>query len=273
MIQEFTTYLVTNLGYSQHTAIAYGKDLKAFAKWMKQERPTAKWSDVEQPEIEAYVASMHANGKKAATINRHIASLRRAYYWMMKDGRVKKNPARYIQAHKVAKTIPNTIPTSDLIQAMKTATGTLHLMLTLMTATGIRVQEMLDIEKSDIEAQAGRVKIHGKGMKERYVYLREEAMRELAAYAQGRPERIFGNIDQRDVRTAVWQHLRTTSTARQLSPHAIRHTYATEMARRGYNETTIAKVLGHESTKTTRKYINMASQDARSAQLTFSMTE
>lgn len=269
MIQEFQTYIMKNRGYSIHTAIAYGKDLQDFARWMSKNKLNPRWSTIEPADIENYVRNLHDLGKKPTTINRHIASIRKAYYYMKMRGIVDTNPARYIESNKIDKTIPNTIPTAELKNALDASAGTMKVMLTILCKTGVRIQEMLDIELQDIEAANGRIRIHGKGRKERYVYLKDGDMRTITEFAKGRPSRIFGDISQRDVRHAIFETLRTFSNARQLSPHAIRHTYATEMAKAGANVTTIAQILGHESIKTTQKYIDLGQQNIRRTQLQF----
>ena len=173
--------------------------------------------------------------------------------------------------HKRTKRQPNTIPAADLEAAIQGTSGTIHIMLRLLSATGIRIQELLDIKQSDIETAEMRIKICGKGRKERYVYIDETTLKETQEYFDGRPEQPFGGIGQREVRHAIWQTLRKYSTARQLSPHAIRHTYATELAKQGCNVTTLASILGHEDIKTTQHYIDLAQSDTKQAQMEFKL--
>lgn len=270
MINNFKTYLTNNRGYSIHTATAYGKDLHDFAKWARMNMKTPTWSSVQITDIMTYVSDLHEQGKSVSTINRHISSIRQFFNYLKKNGQLKENPARYIESLKRPYRIVNTIPTEAIQKALQKATGTIRIMLLILSKTGVRVQEMLDIEVQDIETQNGRIRIHGKGQKERYVYMRDAEIREVAEYAQGRPSRIFGEITQRQVRTAVYETLRYHTNARQLSPHAIRHTFATNMAKNGANVTTIATILGHESIKTTQKYIDLGQNNIREQQLKYS---
>ena len=263
MIEEFKTYISNVRGYSHHTATAYGKDLVDFAHFMREQREEARWSTVRLEDVEAFAVRMRREGKSPATINRHLSSLRQFYNWLKRQGLLPENPLRYAEMQKLPKRIVNTIPVDDLKQAISSARGTVKVMLTLLCATGIRVQEMLEITKADIEADEQRIKIHGKGNRERYVYLKEKDMKTVTEWAAQSDFKLFGEIEQRAARKAIYVELTRKSSARQLSPHAIRHTFATVMAKNGANVSSIASVLGHQSIRTTQKYIDMAQLDTR----------
>ncbi len=265
MITEFENYLVSVKGYSLHTAKAYGMDLRDFARFMRARNDSARWSTVSQSDVDEYMMTMTTAGRKASTINRHVSSVKALFRYMMRQGMMTSNPVRYASSQKQEKKIPNTIPTCDLVTATKHACGTLRIMFLILVSTGCRIQEMLDIEQCDINEEEQRITIHGKGKKERYVYATDEVIREIKAYCEGRPGRIFGTIDQRTARHAIYEHLKRYSNAKQLSPHAIRHTMATQMAKQGANVTMISKLLGHESIKTTQQYIDLAQQEVKAA--------
>lgn len=265
MITQFETYLTTIKRYSHNTALGYGKDLRAFARWMREQDSSARWSTIEREDIDKYMAMMTRAGRTPATINRHISAIRALYKYFQRQGWTEHNPAQYETMQKLLQRQANTIPASELQEIMDKASGTAGLIIRLLGTTGIRVQELLDITQSDIETANGRILIHGKGGKERHAYPTASVMKELASYAKGRGYKIFGDIDQRSVRAMVYNTMRHYSQARQLSPHAIRHTVATQMAKKGANVATIAAILGHESIKTTQKYIDMASINCQSA--------
>lgn len=269
MIQEFKTYLVCNRGLAMATATAYEKDNREFAKWMKSQDATARWSEIDQQDVEEYVIWLTEQGKTPATINRHIASLKAMYKWFMIQGWLKTNPIRYTAYKKQAKKLPNVIDTENLMTAIDHSHGTLRIMLLLLWKTGIRVQEMLDIELTDIEPGNYRIRIHGKGSKERYVYMDADYMKELTDWSQGRGARIFGDISQRAVRRAVYQHLSLYCKDKQLSPHAIRHTFASNLAKNGAPTATISRLLGHEKLETAQKYVNLNDGTTREQYLQF----
>ena len=130
-----------------------------------------------------------------------------------------------------------------------------------MLSTGVRSCELLNMTDSDIDMQKQRILVVGKGRKERFVYFDKETARQLGIYLKWTRGKLFGHWSQRDLRKEVSDALRPWSQDRQLSPHAIRHTYATEQARRGMPTTTLAALLGHDNIKTTQRYVDVATSD------------
>lgn len=258
MINEFKTYLTCIKGYSENTAVAYAKDLRTFARYMRQQDSAKRWSTVTREDVDAYIIYLSNTGHKPATLCRHISSISSLYKYMQREGHDISNPAKYESRPKIGKTIPNTIPVADLRNALQHADGKVKVMLQLLSETGIRIQEMLDITVEDIDMMNGILKIQGKGHKERLVYISSETKNMLISQAKGKHQRIFEGISQLDCRNMIYDALKKYSNAPQLSPHAIRHTYATQMAKRGMTATTLQKALGHEHLETTQKYIDFA---------------
>lgn len=269
MIKKFTNYLKNIKGYSQNTIEAYEADLRDFAKYMAAEHIDAKWSTIKQADILKYLSDQGAKGLKPATTNRQLSAIRSLYNYFISQDMLKTNPARYIPSRKIEQTTPNTIALSDLGKAYKTADGALHTALGLLIETGIRIQELLDIKKYDIR-ENGRIVIQGKGAKQRIVAISPELCDELIALGKNkRPDQlIFGGYYycQRELRHDIWELLRQTgSQCKQASPHAIRHTFATEIAKQGENVITLAKMLGHNNIRTTQKYIDAAQTETETA--------
>lgn len=257
MIQEFLTYASAIRGNAANTVTAYGKDLKEFATWAQANLQNPRWSAITRTEIDAYIEQLTREGKGASTTNRKLSSISELYKYMMRQGYDIQNPCRYETRKKIARTQPNTISMAQLYTAYQHAAGTAKLMLGILMDTGIRIQELLDIRKEDIDQQTNAIRITGKGSKQRTVYMRDETM---TAINQLRPQQ-YGKIfeqEQREARRIIFEALRPYSNAKQLSPHAIRHTYATHLANRGVNVSTLAKILGHDSIKTTQRYIDMS---------------
>lgn len=266
MIQEFQTYLLAIKGYSTHTAKAYRKDLKAFATWVKETRDGGRWSTITRADIDEYIKYMYNQHKAPATISRHLSSINALYKYAIRQGWMTENPARYESRPKLAKRQPNTIPLNDIVRAMVSSTPAVAAMLATLSNTGIRIQEMLNIHVSDINQERRTIRIHGKGAKDRTVYITGTLATMLHDLGVGRTGRIFEGFDQRTARHAIWTALQQAgSHAEQQSPHAIRHTYATEAAAHGANVTTLAAILGHEDIRTTQKYIDMAQIDVKEA--------
>lgn len=266
MIEEFRNYLTNIKGYSRQTVAGYCRDCKHFARWAKQYDSTAQWSTMTRAHIDAYITERAQAGHSAATTNRALSSISALYNYMKREGMKVENPCRYESRRKKKETVPNTIPYADLENAFKAATGATRFMLGLLITTGMRIGEVLAMEWEDIDFSTCRIKVHGKGAKERVVVTTADVLHDAAAaHASGHLHGQMWRITQRTARTMIYAALRNHTTAKQQSPHAIRHTVATHMAQNGVNTVTIAKVLGHNSTETTQRYIDAAAIDVTAA--------
>lgn len=262
MIQEYREYLLKVKGYSYNTTQSYIKDISAFATWANQHKEDARWSTIERADIDAYIKTQYDAGKKPSTTNRQLAAISSLYRYFQRQGLEVSNPCKYESRRKIGASIPNTISVNEINCAYKNSRGVAKLMLGLLATTGIRIQEMLDLKWEDVNFEENSLKIRGKGSKERIVYTTEEVLsdaKQALKYAIPTNKMLWYN--QRNARTIIWEALKPYCKAKQLSPHAIRHTYATELAKRGENVTTISKILGHTSIKTTQKYIDMSQVD------------
>lgn len=266
MIKQFTSYLLAIRGYSPRTAEGYAKDCKAFAAWAKANIEDARWSTLTRKDIDRYIMYRVENGIAPATTNRELASISALYRYFIREGFMKTNPCRFQSRRKQADKQPNTIPSEDLKAAYEHSTGLVHVWIGLLATTGIRISELLALRWEDIDFKASSLEIMGKGRKERIVYTSPEYLELLRQAYERKPSegRIF-RYDQRDARYLLWQALKPYSRAKQLSPHAIRHSYATNLATNGVNVTTIASILGHNRISTTQKYIDMSQADTRAA--------
>ena len=148
--------------------------------------------------------------------------------------------------------------------AYENAHGVVKVMLALLISTGIRIQELLDLEWDDINFVENSLKIHGKGNKERLVYTSSEYLETLLTVHQYQRQKgkIFF-INQREARRMVFDALKPYTKAKQLSPHAIRHSFATHLANEGVNASTIVAILGHKQLETTQKYIDLTDAPVR----------
>lgn len=262
MITAFTSYLLSIRGYSPRTADGYRKDCQAFAAWAKANIEGARWSNLTRNDLDKYIQARVEQGCKPATTNREIAAISALYRYFQREGLLKDNPAKYESRRKQPQRQPNTIDICELRQAYEQAYGLEKYALGILISTGIRISELLALRWEDIDCKTGEIKIMGKGMKERAVYLSVEVLQlfqELPKLheMQGR---IF-RLSERDARYRIFQALRPYCHGKQLSPHAIRHTIATYWAKQGANVTTIAKALGHNRIATTQQYIDMAQSD------------
>lgn len=271
MLIRFENYIRNIKGYSERTCSEYLKDLKGFAKWAKAYKEDARWSTLTRSDIDDYISMRAKEGIKPSTTNRELASISALYRFFIREGLLTSNPARFQSRRKVGYHLPNTIPSEDLQKAYEHSVGVVHVWIGLLSTTGIRISELLSLKWEDIDFKTCALEINGKGNKDRLVYTTPEYLDLLRqAYERHPSEGLIFRYDERDARHMIWEALKPYSRAKQLSPHAIRHTFATSLARQGVNVATIATILGHNRIATTQKYIDMAQMDCRAVSAQYS---
>lgn len=257
MINEFINHLENIKGSSTHTAAAYRRDLRLFVAFIKQNYPGITWSTITKGMIEHYIMTLVSYGELPSTTNRKISAISGLYRYLNTHGYECANPAQYVSRRKIADTIPNTIDPNQLRTAYENAIGSVKVMLGLLITTGIRLGELLAIRWEDIDLCNCTIIIHGKGMRERMVSVPARQLEEIGyAISRQNPKDTIFHTSQFETRCMIYQALTPYCQAKQLSPHAIRHTFATEMAKAGANAPAIAKALGHNNIKTTQHYID-----------------
>lgn len=272
MLTRFENYLRNIKGYSERTSSEYLKDIHSFARWMKAHKVDARWSTLTRADIDEYITMRAKDGIKPSTTNRELSALSALYRWFIREGLLKSNPVRFQSRRKVGNHQPNTIPAEDLQAAYANSVGVVHVWIGLLATTGIRISELLSLKWEDIDFKTCALEINGKGNKDRLVYTTPEYLELLKQAYERHPTegRIF-RYGERDARYMLWQALKPYSRAKQLSPHAIRHSFATSLAKHGVNVTTIATILGHNRIETTQKYIDMAQMDCRAVSAKYSL--
>lgn len=264
MIDKFTNYLVSLRGYSENTARGYEKDIRHFQNWLKENVDGARWSLVTRDHIDKYISDEVARGLKPATTNRRLSSIAALYNWFKREGYDIENPCKFESRRKNPPQAPNTIPTGQLNEAYAHAVGATKFLLGLLMTTGMRIQEVLDMNWEDINFETQAIKVHGKGGKSRIVFSTPDVLEPARAAHEymHKTGRMWG-IDQRTARHMVWEALKPFCNAPQLSPHAIRHTFATNIASHGGNVSTLGQILGHKHLETTQRYIDLAQAPVR----------
>ncbi len=264
MLTRFENYLRNIRGYSERTCSEYLKDIRAFALWAKANVKDARWSTLTRSDIDEYITMRAKEGIKPTTTNRELASISALYRYFIREGLLKNNPARYQSRRKVGYHLPNTITSEDIQAAYANSVGVVHVWLGVLATTGIRISELLSLKWEDIDFKTCALEINGKGNKDRLVYTTPEYLELMRQAYERKPTggRIF-RYSEREARHMIWEALKPYSRATQLSPHAIRHSFATSLAKQGVNVATIATILGHSRIETTQKYIDMAQMNCQ----------
>lgn len=267
MITSFQNYLTFNRGLSQNTVTAYTEGLRSFARYINNNHTGVRWSTVTKEIIDEYVVNLVAAGNKPATIKQHISALRTFYKTCMAMGAKIDNPARFVSTPKLGDELPKTIEPEAIKAALSSAIAPAQAKaaIAIIYETGIRLQELLDLKAEDIDPATQSIKVRGKGKKQRTVYYGELTKQ------YGRAWRGEQHT-QRGVRHMVFNALRPYSKAAQLSPHALRHTYACQLLSNGMTVTAISKLMGHEHLETTERYAKLANNQTKEMYLKFAPT-
>lgn len=277
-VSSFIDTLWLEDGLSKNTLSAYRQDLSAFLKFLKEKRNNLALLEVGAEDIQAWLAQMHLQ-TKATTANRRLATLRRFYAWAIQSRQIEEDPCLHIKPAKQAMRFPKTLSEAqvELLLAAPdlTTPGGLRdkAMLETLYATGLRVSELISLKTFHLALNEGFLRVvEGKGGKDRIVPLGEEAVDSLQRYLQeGRPELLKGRLDDAVFitrlgsamsRQAFWQLVKKYAKQQDiqvpLSPHVLRHAFATHLLNHGADLRVVQMLLGHADISTTQIYTHVA---------------
>lgn len=278
IIIKFIEYLEYEKGYSKKTLISYENDLQLFRQFLKEEK-IKKLEEINYNTIRKYLSLLHEKKYTSTSISRKISTLRTFYKYLLKEKRIDKNPMTLISNPKKEKKLPNYLKYNELekllnsIDISKKEEIRNKLIIELLYSTGIRVSELINIKMKDIDIKENQITILGKGNKERIVLFGKEAKKTLKLYISNFQEEFKGNIKEHylltinnkqltsnKVRLIVKEVLRKSCLNINISPHTIRHTFATHLLDNGADLKTVQELLGHENLKTTAIYTHISNE-------------
>jgi integrase/recombinase XerD len=276
-IERFTDALWMEHGLSEHTLAAYRNDLAGLAAWLQQqgvpELPQARRED-----LLAYLAERVIAGARPRTTARLLSSLRRYYRYLVREGRLQADPSILIETPRIGRPLPDSLSereVEDLLDAPDVQ-DTLGLrdraMLELVYACGLRVSELVGLATEQVNLTQGVVRLTGKGKKERLVPLGEEAVDWVQRYLDGSRSQLAGSSQARQLfittrgkgmtRQAFWYRIRhyalKSGINKHLSPHTLRHAFATHLLNHGADLRVVQMLLGHSDLSTTQIYTHVA---------------
>jgi len=277
-IGEFLNYLTYERNVSPNTVSAYRDDLESFISFLCSDyftlgRDQLDFRKVDNLAIRAYLAHLGRRKLSRSSMARHLSALRTFFRHLMREGAVDANPARSVATPKREKPLPSVMQPSDIALLLEQPDITTPLgirdraFLELLYASGLRISELVGIDIGDIELRARLVKVRGKGSKERIVPFGSKSEEAIRAYlpvrhAPAEEEALFVNyrgerITARSVRRLFDKYVRGAALRAGISPHTMRHSFATHLLNAGADLRGIQELLGHASLSTTQKYTHL----------------
>ncbi|MBI5782899.1 MAG: site-specific tyrosine recombinase XerD [Gammaproteobacteria bacterium] len=283
LIERFHDMLWLEQGLSGNTLDAYRSDLEGLAKWLKPRG--AKLLSASRADLFGYLEHCVKRGARPRTTARLLSSLRRFYRYLVREKLTKDDPTALIEAPKLGRPLPKSLTEEQVEKLLyapdiNTPRGLRdRAMLEALYATGLRVSELVNLLSMQVNLTEGVVRVIGKGDKERLVPLGEEAIKWINRYvAEGRPDLtkrkptpvLFpGNRGEALTRQAFWHNIKRYGRvadidAKKLSPHTLRHAFATHLLNHGADLRVVQMLLGHADLSTTQIYTHVASERLKS---------
>ena len=276
-IEHFADALWMERGLSRNSLSAYQSDLRHASRWLQEHERTSLCQAGRQ-QLLAYLAALAQSGSSARTGARRLSALRQFFQHALREGWVEQDPTLEVAFPRLGRPLPKSL-TEDEVEALleapelESAEGFRdRVMLELLYATGLRVSELVNLRPDQVSLSQGVVRVTGKGGKERLVPLGDEAQRWLVDFLHGpRQELLKGRIcdalfptrrGSGMTRQAFWyrikKHAQSAGIRKHLSPHTLRHAFATHLVNHGADLRVVQLLLGHSDLSTTQIYTHVA---------------
>ena len=270
-IEHFLRYQAVERGASPHTLRGYRTDLDQFRRFLSGHR-VRRIEHVDARLLRQYLAGLYDLGLSRPSIARKLAAIRSCLGFLARRGRLGRNPARDVTTPRLPKKLASFLPVDEATALLDRAPGRSladrrdRAILELLYATGARVAELCGLDLADLDPFRGTVRVRGKGGKERIIPVGDAALAALAAYLAARGEGdgpLFRNLrghrlTERSVHRIVKARARAAGLTRRVSPHTLRHTFATHMLDAGADLRLIQDLLGHSRLSTTQRYTHVS---------------
>ena len=282
MIEKFLNYLQYEQNRSPLTVAAYAEDLRVFEQFFKNLDGQLSWQNVDTDVIRDWMESMVDKGNSATSVHRRLSALRSFYRFALAHQLVERDPAHQVECPKEKKALPQFMREDEmdrLLDDIEWGTGYQGVLdrTIIMTfyQTGIRLSELTGLDDVDIDCDNRQLKVTGKGDKQRVVPFGEELAVALGRYVACRDKEVSRKCDALfvtvkgnrmkayDVRLRVKAKLSLVSTQKKLSPHVLRHSFATAMLNNGASIESVRRLLGHASASTTEVYTHTTFEQLR----------
>ena len=282
-VKQFFVYLEAGRGASPHTIRNYGADLREFFTFLDGKKLT----EVDPLLIRSFLAHLKSRGHSKSTLSRKLASLRSFFKYLARENHLSTNPFLGISTPKREKKLPQFLDVTEVTTLLEAPTGKNweakrdRAILETLYSSGLRVSELVGMNHGDADLLTSLLRIRGKGKKERIVPMGEKAIQAVRIYLESLPahlrkkqdglqtqlflNRSGGRLTDRSVRRLIVKYARRVSLKSGISPHTLRHTFATHLLDRGADLRSVQELLGHANLSTTQIYTHVTTRRLQEA--------
>jgi tyrosine recombinase XerC len=274
LIERFVRYLEIEKNYSSHTILNYRLDLNDFLKFLGE----APVESVDYLLLRKYLAILKEKKLGSRSMARHLSALRSFFKFLTREGFLKTNPILSVSSPKLDKHLPQFLTEEEVTRLIESSLPKDEMglrdraILETFYSTGMRISELVSLSQDDLDFIGGVVKLKGKGKKERIAPIGDKAISSLREYLEKRKKQtsaVFLNkrgtrITDRGVRNIVGKYLKVSGMKRGVSPHTLRHSFATHLLNRGADLRTVQELLGHANLSTTQIYTHLTTEKLKS---------
>ncbi len=276
LVEDYLAYLTVERGLAGNTLEAYGRDLRSYVGFLTSHALT-DFAETSKETVRAYLEHLYQIGRATSTISRNLAAIKSFYQFLVRENWLSVDPSEHLESPKVEKRLPHVMSLTEvealLSQPAQDEPCSLRdkAMLEVLYATGIRVSELVSLDRTDVNLEAGYLRCLGKGSKERIVPLGSVAIRALAVYMQsGRPKLVkiaaetalfVNQHGRRLTRQGFWKiikrYAKEANIDESITPHTLRHSFATHLLENGADLRSVQEMLGHADISTTQIYTHV----------------
>lgn len=273
IIISFLDSLYIEKGLSKNTVSSYKNDISSFLSWLNKKQ--INYQQVSGKNINQFISNLFNSGLKSSSINRKISSIKHFYLFLSKKKIIKYSPADEIETPKQEKYLPISMSEDEVERLLNSPNSNRIIerrdkaMIEILYATGMRISELVNLKLTDVDFNRSVLKVFGKGSKERLVPYGEKAAEALDIYLRDRKrsdsKNVFlSNRGSQITRGAFWQrikiYIKRENLKSSISPHTLRHAFATHLLNRGADLRSVQILLGHSDLSTTQIYTHIAKQ-------------
>jgi|TARA_A100001011_G_scaffold337374_2_gene367483 integrase/recombinase XerD len=273
IIRSFLNSLYIEKGLSKNTVSSYENDISSFLSWLNKKQKN--YQHVSSKDINEFISNLFNSGLKSSSINRKISSIKHFYLFLSKKKIIKYSPADEIETPKQEKYLPISMSEEEVERLLNSPNSNQIIerrdkaMIEILYATGMRISELVNLKLTDVDFNRSVLKVFGKGSKERLVPYGEKAAEALHIYLRDRKRSdsksvFLSNRGSQITRGAFWQrikiYIKRENLKSSISPHTLRHAFATHLLNRGADLRSVQILLGHSDLSTTQIYTHIAKQ-------------